>query len=72
MDNAAVVGTCFGSLDPFVFGPTWIRHEVLVLDDAFGRHVVLNRHFDDLVGLTNLPAVGELRRLRQICRVALG
>ena len=58
-------------LNPFRFGEVRRDVEVLVLDHAVGRNLVLLLHLEDDVRLADGPAVRVDRRRRQVLRVAL-
>ena len=73
VNHRAIVGASLGRRDPLVFRPARVRGEVLVFDDAFGRHVIrLLGHVVDLVRFRDLPAYGELWRFRQIGWITFG
>src|SRR6185295_1785252 len=72
-DDGAVARTALGSFDPFVLGETGIGKEILIADFALGGDVErLVGHINDLVGLADLPADGELSRRRQVGLGAFG
>jgi hypothetical protein len=51
MDHGARTGTYFDCLHPFVFSEVRRDLEILVFDEAVGRHFVINRQLEDSVGL---------------------
>ena len=70
MDDLAIAGTRFGHLHVFVFREAGINQEVLVLVWSIGFEGELFRHLQDQVRLADAPPFDELRRRRQVARVA--
>ena len=66
MDHGAVAGTHFVGLDPLVFGEAGRHFEVLVGDGAGRRDRVVLLHRQHRVGLADRPALGIVRRRRQV------
>ena len=71
VDDPAIAGTRFGHLHVFVFGEARINHEMLVLVRPTGFEGELFRHLQDQVRLADAPPFDELRRRRQVARIAL-
>ena len=70
MDDTAIAWSRFGNLNVFVFGEAGINHEVLILVRPVGVEGELFRHLQDKVRLADVPAFDELRRGRQVARLA--
>ena len=66
MHHAAVAGPDLHGFHPFVLSEMRRHRDVLIVDDALGRHVERLRHFENHVRLGDPPAFGELHRLRRI------
>src|SRR6185295_20295918 len=71
MNNGSRAWANLDRLNPFVLFEVCRRFEELVIDCARLGDVKLFRHADDRIGCADLPTLGELRRGRQILRIAL-
>ena len=58
-----------GHLHPTVLGEFIRQHDILVFDRTRGGHLKRLGHFQDHVGLADIPSVNERERLRQILRI---
>ncbi len=72
MDGGAVAGAHFHFLDPAVFGEVRGQNQILIVHRALRGNVEGRRHFEDLVGRSNIPALRPLARWRSILRIARG
>src|SRR5450432_3574473 len=70
--TCARAGVNLDRLDPLVLGDAGRHAEVLVRNGAARRDDEIFSHREDRVRLADRPALGELRRRRQILVVALG
>ena len=67
-----IAWTNLSGLNPLIFCEIQWDQKVLVVDGPFFRNVILLRHGDDKVWLTDIPAIDELDRHGQVLRIALG
>ena len=70
MHNASCSGTKLQGANPFAFRQVQRQHEIPIDVLALGRDFKRLRHLHNEVGLPELPALGELRRHRQLRPVA--
>jgi hypothetical protein len=71
VDDPAIAWARFGHLHVFVFSETGINQEVMVFVWPIGFEGELFRHLQDRVRLADAPPFDELRRRRQVARIAL-
>ncbi len=71
MHVRAIARTHFTGLHPLVLGEVGRDLEVLVVDRSRRRHLIVGLHLEHVIGLPNLPAIGELRQRRKLGRIAL-
>src|SRR4029453_14038484 len=61
MDVSAIPGADFTGLNPSILGEVGRDLEVLIVDRASRRYLIVGLHLEHASGRANLPAVRELR-----------